>query len=211
VKQLLALKAGPNPLIVGLLNESIAPSTLANCENTANESNQKPVEAPAFARTCPAPSLPRVSGGCATSWIPVFRRVTPPEVVDPLTVNPPLPAGLGPGSLAPFSEHESDEVGVPPEAGVGEGEKVELDDVVLAGEAVDVLVVDELVEREVGETVELLGDKVVVSEDELSTPLTSVMIMVSPSVTVVSGTPPSVAGVVVGVGEGEGPGAGCVL
>jgi hypothetical protein len=65
-------------------------------------------------------------------------------------------------------------------------------------EDVDVVAGAGLAERDVGETVVLPGDKVVVSADELSTPFTSVTIIVSPSVTVVSGTPPS------GVGAGGG-------
>lgn len=112
------------------------------------------------------------------------------EEVDPLSVNPPVPAGRGPGSLAPFSEHESDEVGVPPEVEPGE---MVVDDVRVV-EDVDVVAGAGLAEREVEATVVLPGASVVVSADELSTPFTSVTIMVSPSVTVVSGTPPSVVG-----------------
>jgi hypothetical protein len=52
---------------------------------------------------------------------------------------------------------------------------------------------------EVGETVGLPGASVVLSVVLLSTPLISVIIMVSPSVTVVSGTPTSGSGAVEGV------------
>jgi len=65
---------------------------------------------------------------------------------------------------------------------------------------VDGDVVAVLLDLEVVATVGLPTASVVVSDDMLSTPLMSVVIIVSPSVTVVSGTPASG----VGLGEGEG-------
>lgn len=113
-------------------------------------------------------------------------------MVDPLTVKPPFPAGRGPGSLAPFSEQDNDEVGVPVLVVV----------VVVAnddGEAWEALVVEAVAvfeDREVVATVGLPIARVVLSGDVVSIPSISVAIMVVPSVTVVSGTPTS------GVGEG---------
>jgi hypothetical protein len=88
--------------------------------------------------------------------------------------------------LAPCNEQESDEVDVPP-VPVG-GTEAAGD-----GEAVA-----ELLEREVEETVEPPTARVVVSVDVVDTPLMSVDVSVSPSVTLVSGTPAS------GVGVGDG-------
>ncbi|MBZ5508295.1 MAG: hypothetical protein LAO78_22780 [Acidobacteriia bacterium] len=114
-------------------------------------------------------------------------------MVDPLTVNPPFPAGLGPGSFAPLSEQDNDVVGVVVIVlAKDEGEVLEA----LVGVAVAVSV-----DREVVATVGLPIASVVVSEDMVSIPSISVAIMVVPSVTVVSGTPTS------GVGEGVGEGS----
>jgi hypothetical protein len=124
------------------------------------------------------------------SWTPTFSRSLPAEVVDPLTVKPPFPAGRGPGSLAFFKEQESDVVGVVSAAALAEddGETLEA----LVGEALAVFE-----DKDVGETVGLPGVSVVLSADVVSTPSISVTIIVVPSVTVVSGTPTS------GVGDGE--------
>jgi hypothetical protein len=46
---------------------TVAPSTLASCENTAKAANQKPPKLPALPSTWPAPSFPTASGNWAKS------------------------------------------------------------------------------------------------------------------------------------------------
>lgn len=118
----------------------------------------------------------------------------PAEVVDPVTVKPPFPAGLAPGSRAPLSEQVSEAVGTLAVAAPVESKAEKPRDAA----AVVVVVVAASADSEVGETVGLPNASVVVSSDVVSTPLTSVTIMMVPSVTVVSGTPAS------GVGVGDG-------
>jgi hypothetical protein len=98
-------------------------------------------------------------------------------------------------------EQESDPVGVNVVAAPKEGPGEIID--APCGEAVAVSE-----DSEFGETVGLPIARVVVSADVVSTPLMSVAIMVLPSVTVVSGTPTSGAGVGDGLGDGVGDGKG---
>jgi hypothetical protein len=97
--------------------------------------------------------------------------------------------------LAPCNEQESDEVDVPPVPVGGTEAAGDGEDVAAAGVGEAVV---ELLEREVEETVEPPIASVVVSVDVVDVPLMSVDVCVSPSVTVVSGTPAS------GVGVGDG-------
>jgi hypothetical protein len=120
------------------------------------------------------------------------RRFWPPAVVDPKSVKPPLPAGRGPGSLAPLKEQLSDEV---------DTDAPESDDESMVAVAVVVVSLD----TEVGDTAGLPAAKVVVSADAVDTPSISVVTRMSPSVTLVSGTPTSGPGSGVGVGAGLPP------
>jgi hypothetical protein len=99
MKQLVPLKDGPRPRMVGLaVAASVAPFTLATCPKRAIVLNQKPATLPAWRITCPAPSLPFASGGCLVFTTGVGSRGTPAVLTGPANDADWLPTGRGPGS-----------------------------------------------------------------------------------------------------------------